>query len=169
MPQTKAEFIAYLRNTLIPDLRASGSDFTADDFETCLKYMEQEGPALKVSVDPKRLAYLLCSGLEGGIGYWATITGYHKPFRMDFRFDRERTWKHIDYPMNPSGYIEIETESSINEIKVFKLDLPKLKKGLEVMAEKYPRHFARWMEENEDAETGDVFIQCALFGEIVFG
>jgi len=29
------ELIVYLRNTLIPDLRESGSDATADDFEQC--------------------------------------------------------------------------------------------------------------------------------------
>jgi len=37
------------------------------------------------------------------------------------------------------------------------------------MAEKYPRHFHNFLEENDDAETGDVFIQCCLFGEIVYG
>lgn len=36
----KQEFIAYLKDTLIPDLRESGSDATADDFETCIRFME---------------------------------------------------------------------------------------------------------------------------------
>jgi hypothetical protein len=31
------QFIAYLEGTLIPDLRESGNDATADDFEFCLK------------------------------------------------------------------------------------------------------------------------------------
>lgn len=34
-------FIAYLERTLIPDLRASGTDATAEDFETCVKYLKQ--------------------------------------------------------------------------------------------------------------------------------
>ena len=37
---TKRDFIDYLRNTLIPDLRESGRDATADDFETAIKFME---------------------------------------------------------------------------------------------------------------------------------
>jgi len=37
------------------------------------------------------------------------------------------------------------------------------------MAEKYPRHFANFAQEAEDAETGDVFIQCCVLGEIVYG
>jgi hypothetical protein len=37
--QSKAAFARYLRGTLIPDLRESGRDATADDFETCLRFM----------------------------------------------------------------------------------------------------------------------------------
>ena len=39
MPMTRTEFCDYLRNTLIPDLRESGSDATADDFETALGFI----------------------------------------------------------------------------------------------------------------------------------
>lgn len=35
-----AQFIAYLEGTLIPDLRESGNDATADDFEFCLKIIQ---------------------------------------------------------------------------------------------------------------------------------
>jgi len=38
--QTKEEFTAYLKGTLIPDLRDGGRDATADDFATCLRWME---------------------------------------------------------------------------------------------------------------------------------
>ena len=34
--QTREEFIAYLEEQLIPDLRESGRDETADDFATCV-------------------------------------------------------------------------------------------------------------------------------------
>ena len=30
-------------------------------------------------------------------------------------------------------------------------------------------HIHNFLRENDDAETGDVFLQCCLFGEIVFG
>ncbi len=42
-------------------------------------------------------------------------------------------------------------------------------KGFEVMAEKYPWHFNNFMNDNEDAETADVWFQCIVFGEIVYG
>lgn len=39
VPWRKGRFIEYLEQTLIPDLRDSGRDATADDFETCIKFM----------------------------------------------------------------------------------------------------------------------------------
>ncbi len=39
MEQSKAEFIAYLQETLIPDLRESGRDATAADFEAAVLFM----------------------------------------------------------------------------------------------------------------------------------
>jgi len=52
---------------------------------------------------------------------------------------------------------------------VLRLDRAALEPGLQIMAEKYPRHFANFAQEAEDAETGDVFIQCCVLGEIVYG
>lgn len=38
--QTRNEFLAYLRETLMPDLRASGRDATADDFAAACHFIE---------------------------------------------------------------------------------------------------------------------------------
>lgn len=40
---SKTEFIAYLRNQLIPDLIDSGKLSTAQDFETACRYMSEAG------------------------------------------------------------------------------------------------------------------------------
>ncbi len=37
--KTRYEFIRWLETTLIPDLKESGSTCTAEDFETCIKFM----------------------------------------------------------------------------------------------------------------------------------
>ena len=50
-----------------------------------------------------------------------------------------------------------------------KLDLDAMRHGLHLMSVKYPNHFADVMDENDDADTGDVFLQLSLYGEIVFG
>lgn len=41
--------------------------------------------------------------------------------------------------------------------------------GLASMAAKAPRHFADLLNENDDAETHDVFMQYVVLGEIVYG
>jgi hypothetical protein len=38
-PEVIEEFIAYLENTLIPDLKESGHEYTAEDFEKCIAIM----------------------------------------------------------------------------------------------------------------------------------
>lgn len=40
-PNEIADFVSYLQDTLIPDLRDSGLDATADDFDTCVRIIEQ--------------------------------------------------------------------------------------------------------------------------------
>ena len=37
---SKQDFISFLKHTLIPDLKESGMDATAEDFETAVYYME---------------------------------------------------------------------------------------------------------------------------------
>ena len=37
---SKEEFCRYLRDILIPDLKESGREYTAEDFETAIKFME---------------------------------------------------------------------------------------------------------------------------------
>ena len=37
---SKAEFVRFLEDTLIPDLKESGLEFTAEDFETAVYYMK---------------------------------------------------------------------------------------------------------------------------------
>jgi hypothetical protein len=36
------------------------------------------------------------------------------------------------------------------------------------MAVECPRHFADFLNEKADAVTGDAFLQCCLFGEVIY-
>lgn len=44
-----------------------------------------------------------------------------------------------------------------------------VRKGLELMRDEYPRHYADLMEEDDDLTTGDVWLQLAVFGELIYG
>lgn len=70
---------------------------------------------------------------------------------------------------------ELETEARFvlgewrdHAPKLHTLNLPKIKRGLTVMANKYPEHFADFINEKGDMNTGDVFLQCCLFGEVKY-
>ena len=86
-----------------------------------------------------------------------------------------------DYWCGNSLMYEKETERALasNNIGVLvedieagkstSLNLQKIKKGLTIMAKKYPSHFADFIKEDYDNETGDVFLQCCLFGKVIYG
>jgi hypothetical protein len=157
-----------------------------DDVRTILTF-NTPTVAVPLFVPLERLGDLLTSGLEGGIGYWATITKYHKPegdpSTWEYRSSRDSdVFPHIDYPMNRGGYIILENRlAEDDEPKHHKLDREALERGLTVMAhgglgqdEKQPdkhwrHHFANFWKEEGDAITGDVLIQCSVLGDIVYG
>jgi len=138
----------------------------------------------EIEVDRQRIADVVCSGFEGGIGYWATITGYVPPPKdadlyVGREDDRERgLFKHIDYPMCEEGGGVVLGDAE-NDGKGFDLTAngggrvtltyAGIVKGLGLMATKHPRHFSNLVADDGDAETGDVLIQLAVFGDIVYG
>jgi hypothetical protein len=120
------------------------------------------------SVSRMNVAYLLCSAFEGGSNYWCSITKFVEPKSFEFRFDEGRIYRHYDFPLNDGGAVYIGDCEDLEQ-NPKRLDLQSIEKGLQVMAEKYPHHWQDLMNDNDDATTGDVFLQCCLFGEIVFG
>jgi hypothetical protein len=138
---------------------------------------------MEIEVSRQRIADLLCCGLEGGIGYWATIIEYVEPPKDANLFAgleeagvvSKEVFKHIHYPMCEAGggIVLADAESPEDndqaDFKPVLLDWSKLVEGLKVMSEKEARHFADFLAENEDATTGDVFVQCAVLGKTVYG
>ena len=76
---------------------------------------------------------------------------------------RTSTHAEVNLPIGDFGPISHHGETE------FPLNFTTMKQGIQIMADKYPEHFANVINENDDAETGDVFLQCCLFGEVVFG
>lgn len=101
----------------------------------------------------------LVSAIEGGSNYWARINvGKHEPGWRNY-FTAEFT------VTEPGGKATNGTPIE----GTLKMSIPKLIEGLKVLATKYPHHFSDVINESGDATTGDVLVQCALFGEIIFG
>lgn len=141
---------------------------------------------VKQEVEWKRIKDLLCCALEGGSGYWAQINnrdGIHlapglayADFREDGKMQEPDNYFH-PYEIIPTVEgcsIELfdatgEADSVPEHPQPWILNRESLERGLQVMADKYPHHYANFVQENEDAETGDVYLQCCVLGEIVFG
>jgi hypothetical protein len=124
----------------------------------------------KDEVCEQMVADLVCTAFEGGIGYWAQIIGYKKPEKI-FQWGLSdvlggTVYRYVQYPMSEGGAVLLRDAEGDDK---WELNLENIKTGLSVMASKYPRHYQNFINDNSDAITGDVFIQCCLFNELVFG
>ena len=128
----------------------------------------------------ERIRSLLCSAFEGGFAAsWALIEDYKFPEGITLEDFQEggrltTTEYHPSYlliPFHPGCSIIIsdETEAGEEDAKRGELNIETMKKGLQLMATKYPHHFADFVKENDDAITGDVFLQLCLFDDIIYG
>ena len=124
----------------------------------------------EVEITLTRVADLLCCAFEGGSNYWYQIKLKKAPAEFAFRYMPDLSDKptsYTDYPLNRGGYLIVGDIEGDMEDGL--LDLGTIRYGLDTMAHKYPRHFQDLLNDNEDAITGDVFLQCCLWGEAIFG
>lgn len=75
-----------------------------------------------------------------------------------------------DCPFIKDGGVRIKDEGdAINHNGGwFNINLQTIKEGLEKMAAKYPKAWADFTAENDDAGTADTFLQCVCFGETIY-
>ena len=96
---------------------------------------------------------LLSTGLEGGINYWASVY-----------LEGGKSYYDIENPDWCIAVYDNETDDILG-----KLNLASLQSGLQTMSNISISHYNNFVRENFDSETGDVFIQCCLFNEVIFG
>ena len=124
---------------------------------------------------------LIITGCEGGdTAVWATLgetvvpdepdnswLGTPESNDFDLNPDGSLTYPHYSAPLS-GGYTEfIHTYNG--DDTVHRMDLEAIKRGLQIMADKYPHIMRDFLNDNSDAVTGDVFIQCCCLGKAVYG
>jgi hypothetical protein len=97
---------------------------------------------------------------------WFRVVEVIEPPALRFRSIERLTLRMVDYPLNEGGSLGIASTEPASE--VFRLDLKSIGRGLDDLATKYPRHFADLVNENTDAITANVLLQCCLFGELIY-
>lgn len=128
---------------------------------------------ISVPVSDDRIASLLCSGFEGGSGYWLRIMDYQVPAEPRGHLEglEDEIFRHVDYPLCEGGAVicRVMDEGNDEEYKPLVLDRAAIDRGLALFPVLAPHAFGHWMERTDDAGTGDVFLQLCLLGELVYG
>jgi hypothetical protein len=127
-----------------------------------------------------RIKDLLCCAFEGGIGYWASISVTQKDI------DKVKAEYYHEVPAL-GGQITFFDKEEVENLVLGQetatplgiLDMESMKKAFEYMAngknedgsdaEYLKKHLQTFLNENEDSETGDVFVQMAVLGKLVYG
>lgn len=126
----------------------------------------------EIEIPEQRIKDLLSCAFEGGSGYWCQIKRYEIPGNAKSVQD----YPHLDLPlMQGGGVFCADAVGGTAFCRCLNLDA--IKEGLELLLNSVDKHGndipkyhgSDFLSENEDAITGDVFLQLCLFGEIVYG
>jgi hypothetical protein len=104
-------------------------------------------------VPQERIEGLLVGAFEGGSNYWIR---WAKTVVESGKFYEEAFGHGIRVKAQDEKHTRL-----LNRIA--------MEKGLEIMAADYPKHLADFLDGNDDATTADVFLQCCLYGTLVYG
>lgn len=118
----------------------------------------------------------LVGAREGGCNYWAKSRLIKKANWEQFMPSAGRIliiggkqagqelYINKEYKAGQS-FFDIENNHKIELFVTYEV----LKKGLIIMAEKYAEHFSNLIGQNDDNVTHDVFLQCVLLGDLIYG
>lgn len=122
---------------------------------------------LPIYVDSDRVRDLLCAGLESPRAWGHQVERYEAPTQGSWPGVSSYTpadWALWD-PTKGGSITIIDGEDD----EAWVLDGEAIAQGLRLLADREPMHFRNWLEENEDAITGDIFLQLAVLGEVTYG
>jgi len=110
-------------------------------------------------IEVQRLKDLLCCAFEGGSNYWIDLVETPRKSRRpgEMEYWHEAPIYGLDLVLHHDGNHKVT------------LNQAALCRGIDVMKTKYPEHWQDFLNENEDAITGDIFVQCCVFGEAIYG
>lgn len=148
-------------------------------------------------IPENRVRDLICGAFEGGaISCWVAEVGWElreglkiEDFatNLDAREGRRYTdqgseaariapgeyWpRHYLVPFSEGCTLIVqdnEEEDDAGQPVVYRVTRESMQRALELMAKNHLHHFNDFMEENDDAETSDVFFQLACMGEVIYG
>ncbi len=131
------------------------------------------------TVEEDVILSLLATALEQGSTYWIRRFEYDlhdgvslEDFRDGGKRQRDTYWHPAQLIPMEEGCALIIVDDVAHEEgnpNSHRLGRDEIRKGLSAMAKKFPRHLSDALTGNGDAETADVFLQCSLFGDVIYG
>ena len=117
---------------------------------------------IEVEITHNQIEDLIVGALEGGSNYWLSFEV--NPIIKDFK------WDAIDYARQiVEGECELICYDVENQDYLGRLNKITIEEGLNVMNKKYPHIFNQILNDDGDADTADVFMQCCVLKDIVYG
>lgn len=112
------------------------------------------------TINSQQVYDLLVTGFEGGANYWYDdLEPLKKTSTRELHCDRF----YEDLLTHGFSLVDKNTGEK-HEVKTDDLVL-----ALDRMMRLHPNHFYDILNENTDADTGDVFLQLAVFNEVIYG
>jgi len=137
---------------------------------------------LQVQLEQKDIADILHCAIEGGINYWGECKGYK--WTEWYEPDPEKSYKteHGEYKAEklkelPADYVYVQIkededngEPTRDPNDWFKIRRADIERGFALAFAKHPHlYHARDGEIDMDATGGEVIMQYAIFGELIYG
>jgi hypothetical protein len=112
---------------------------------------------------------MVSGALEGGSTYWMDFTdGAPVSLKAVPRItENEPWWTALNRCLRDGEEFHFTVREEEGDTHV--VTAAHLWNAWQVMQEKYYRHFRDMVAENDDATTADVFLQLAIFTDIVYG
>ena len=141
----------------------------------------------EVEIGHDRLSDVVSTAFEGGISYWCIWANAgkiaHGKTKDDFEYRHQIATTEgcsvivaVEDEWEPKGELwggsaDDPAEKHIHDPDngKYEVGLPELKKALQLMAVEDSKHFADILADDYDADTGDVLIQYACFGKVIYG
>jgi hypothetical protein len=136
------------------------------DSEALQARMNEIALTMKIAVPVERINDLLCCAFEGGSNYWIRCSAVVNDDRRGVTYNHEIPLAGGTVALCDYDYMDDEP----NVDEWHQLDRAAIERGMPIFQKiAGGQHLADFLNENEDAITGDVFLQCCVFGEVVYG
>lgn len=128
--------------------------------------------SIPVPVKLENISSMLCTAIEtSAIMYWCNRVEIaakptKKAYKSSFTDDHDAMF---DIPMNGGALFFYEYDEDDGSITKHRLGMQKIQKGLAIMAVETPHLFSYLLKGEDDSDSADAFLQCCLFGKIIYG